>query len=98
MRISHHLAQLAVAPPWYVRLLGAVFLLGSLGVYLLEATLARHVESSIELIGHLAFALLGVTMFYPEGAAKLMSFARKTVPLLDRRTNPRTPPDHGADT
>lgn len=89
---SHRLKAIAQAPPWYVRMFGGLFLLGSLGTYLGESLVGRHTESVIELFGHVFFLLAGVTMLYPEGATKLMGFARRTMPGLDRRSGPREPP------
>lgn len=89
---SQRVLAIANRPPWYVRVFGGLFLLGSLGIYLGESLVGRHTESVIELFGHVFFLLAGLTMLYPEGAGKLMNFARRTMPGLDRRSGPRDQP------
>lgn len=86
---GHRLRAIATTPPWYVRVFGGCFLLGSLGIYLAESLTGHHTESVIELFGHIFFLLAGMVMLYPEGAGKLMNFARRTLPALDRRSGPR---------
>lgn len=101
MRISAHVHRIILAPPWYVRVLGLIFMLGSLGVYLGESMLGVHRESVVELTGHVFFLVAGMSMFFPEGVKALLGVARvaakallalaRRTPLLDRRLEPRPP-------
>lgn len=80
--------RLAATPPWYVRVFGGLFLLGSLGTYLGERLLGRRTESYVELFVHIFFLVAGMVMIHPEGAGKMMNFARRALPVFDRRQGP----------
>ena len=87
--LATHLQRLSAAPPWYVRVLGGLIIAADGYVWLGEAT----PTTTLELVKHGILLLVGLSLFYPEAARSLMGFARKTLPLLDRRSAPRPPKD-----
>lgn len=72
-------------PPWPVRTIGMVIVVVSVGWWIKEPTPTAWLPLLIELTKHGTIALIGMTFAYPEGALRLMNFARQ-FPLLDRRS------------
>lgn len=71
-------------PPMVIRGVGIVLLGADVWLYI-RRNLAGLDESLWSIVGHGLWALVAMTMAYPEGGRQLMNFARRTVPMLDRR-------------
>lgn len=71
-------------PPMVIRGVGIALLAADVWLYIREH-LAGHQETMWSIVGHALWALVAMTMAYPEGGRQLMNFARRTVPMLDRR-------------
>lgn len=84
--LAHHASQLTLQPPWYVRLLGAAFLVGDIAMWLGEAS----PTSVLELGKHGLILAIGMAFFWPEGLRLVVNTARR-FPLFDRRSSPRPP-------
>lgn len=81
-------AYMVKGPPWPLRFVGIVLLLADAAVFMFQIIVGNHLESWLELGGHILWGLIALTLAYPEGAKMMMDFLRR-LPLFDRRRTRR---------
>ena len=86
MRISDHWHRITISPPWYVRLLGALIMIGDVAAWLIE----HASPTAFELGKHGILLAIGLACFYPEGLRLVMGYAQR-LPIFARRS--QTKPD-----
>lgn len=84
---GHRLRAIAHEPPWFVRALGGVIIIGDAYLWLSE----HSPTTVLELGKHGILLAVGLACFYPEGLKQVGNVARR-LPWFDRRSVPRDPP------
>lgn len=85
-RMSGAMRRTMVAPPWYVRIFGALAIASDGYVWLGESTPV----TMMEFAKHGLWLAIGLACFYPEGFALVTKTARQWR-LFDRRASRRPP-------